>query len=122
MERHTTAEVEYALEWFSQSVGGPGGVLAAEVRALRVDARIYTRMELMLNEYMNGRALEVWTHEHDQLLATLKRVEALLPKWQEKASRPQSPLFSNAEHSLVTFTFEDCAKQLEAALSGEGEP
>ena len=50
--------------------------------------------------------------------AALARAEALPAQWREKASRPQSPLFTNAEHALTTFTFERCADELEAALQG----
>lgn len=117
MERQPKAKVDFELDCADQPAEFAfptewhtcAQVLAAEVRALRVDARIYTRMELMLNQHMNGRTLEVWTHEHDQLLATLKRVEALPAKWRARE-------FLNVVDHHATY---ECANELEAALKGE---
>lgn len=116
MTRPTKEQVEHALRLndagviFMPTQDVPEllvvDILAAEVRALREELQEYM-------ERCDGYGSVCAEHE-----ATIARVEALLAKWRAKANRPQSPLFTNAEHALTTFTYGGCADDIEAALKG----
>lgn len=105
MTRPTKEDVGYALEWFSQSVGGPGGVLRAEVLALREDkSEAIDKSVEALNE-----ALVLLDAAHTyckQLEATIARVEALVAKWRSIDPHDNGGI-------------EACAEELENALKGE---
>lgn len=123
MERPTTKEVEYALEWFSQSIGGPGGVLAAEVRALREESallRAKYKRDLSSHSCNSGGGPDMCggccecmekqfgqaPHDDavDQLRATIARIEARADAW-AASSRKWNGL--------------GCAQDVRVALKGE---
>jgi hypothetical protein len=114
-----------ALAWVSEATEDADGyheTLAAEVRALREEVArtpAIAQAAATLQRNVDTIAHNMVIAQRDELQATIARAEALPAKWREKAARPRSPLFTNAEHALAKFTLEGCADELDAAMRGE---